>query len=48
MSLIHTCRLNANPFEYLVALARHPTEVARHPEEWLPWTYADTAARDTS
>ena len=49
MSLIHTCRLNAiNPFEYLVALARHPTEVARNPDQWLPWTYAGTAACDTS
>jgi transposase len=49
MSLIHTCRLNAiNPFEYLVALARHRTQVARSPDQWLPWTYADTVACDTS
>ena len=49
MSLIHTCRLNGiNPFEYLVALARHPTEVARSPDLWLPWNYADTLASDTS
>jgi transposase len=49
MSLIHTCRLNGiNPFEYLVALARHPTEVARNPDRWLPWTYAETLASDTS
>ena len=49
MSLIHTCRLNAiNPFKYLVALARHPAEVARDPDRWLPWTYADTLASDTS
>lgn len=49
MSLIHTCRLNSiNPFEYLVALARHPTEVAQSPDRWLPWTYAETLASDTS
>ena len=49
MSLIHTCRLNAiNPFNYLVALARHPTAVARNPDGWLPWNYADALASDTS
>lgn len=49
MSLIHTCRLNdSNPFEFLVALARHPREVADHPEAWLPWTYRATLAGDTS
>ncbi len=40
MSLIHTCRLNdQNPFDYLLALARHRREVAAHPEDWLPWNY---------
>ncbi|MDO8349479.1 MAG: IS66 family transposase [Planctomycetota bacterium] len=49
MSLIHSCRLNdSNPFEFLVALARHPREVADHPEAWLPWTYRATPAGDTS
>lgn len=49
MSLIHSCRLNGiNPFEYLVALARHPNEVARNPEQWLPWTYAKSLLSDTS
>ncbi len=49
MSLIHTCRLNdANPFEFLVALARHPRQVADHPEAWLPWTYRSTLAGNTS
>ena len=49
MSLIHTCRLNGiNPFEYLVALARYPAEIARNPDRWLPWTYAETLASDTS
>lgn len=49
MSLIHTCRLNnANPFDYLLELARHPREVAGHPEAWLPWNYRATLAANTS
>lgn len=40
MSLIHTCRSSgANPFEYLLALARNVTAVAAHPDAWLPWNY---------
>lgn len=40
MSLIHTCELNqANPFEYLTELLRHPAEVAVHPADWMPWNY---------
>ena len=50
MSLIHTCRLNdVNPFDYLLALARHHQEVAEHPEAWLPWIYRTTVeAANTS
>lgn len=49
MSLIHTCRLNdENPFDYLLALARHPRQVADRPLDWLPWTYRTTLAADTS
>jgi transposase len=49
MSLIHTCRLNdQNPFDYLLALARHPRQVAERPHDWLPWTYRVTLASDTS
>ena len=40
MSLIHTAELNGvEPFPYLVALMRHPKEVAEAPETWLPWNY---------
>lgn len=40
MSFIHTCELNdVNPFDYLVAVLRHPKEVAESPEQWLPWNY---------
>ena len=46
MSLIHTCQLcGANSFEYLVELQRHPTEVAGHPSEWMPWNYRETLGR---
>ena len=41
MSLIHTCELNGiNAFEYLCALQRHATDVARNPGLWMPWNYA--------
>jgi transposase len=46
MSLIHTCELsNANPFDYLAELQKHPTELASHPSAWMPWNYAETLAR---
>jgi transposase len=45
MSLIHTCRLNrVHPFDYLLALVRHPKEVRAHPDQWLPWNFRDTLA----
>ena len=46
MSLIHTCELsNANPFDYLTELQKHPTELASNPSGWMPWNYAETLAR---
>ena len=45
MSLIHTCRLNRiNPFDYLLALVRHPNEVLAHPQQWLPWNFRQALA----
>jgi transposase len=45
MSLIHTCELcRANPFEYLTALQRHATALAREPAAWLPWNYREALA----
>jgi transposase len=42
MSLIYTCELNdANPFDYLNALQRHPVAVATAPQNWMPWNYRD-------
>jgi len=40
MSLIHTCNLaDINPFDYLTELQKHSSEMAEHPEKWLPWNY---------
>ena len=40
MSLIHTCNLaKVNPFDYLTALQKHSSELARHPDRWMPWNY---------
>jgi transposase len=40
MSLIHTAELNGvDAFEYLVALLRHPVQIAANPGEWMPWNF---------
>lgn len=45
MSLIHTVELcEGNPFDYLVALLRHPEAVAQAPGEWMPWNYQQALA----
>ncbi len=45
MSLIHTCELSGiNPFDYLVALMRHPEPLRQAPADWMPWTYQQTLA----
>jgi hypothetical protein len=42
MSLIYTCELNGvNAFDYLNQLQLHASEVAEHPECWMPWNYQD-------
>ena len=47
MSLIHTAELNqVNPFDYLVALLRHPVAVAENPSAWLPWNYASAVSAE--
>jgi hypothetical protein len=49
MSFIHTCELNeANPFDYLVALLRHPQPLAQAPDHWMPWNYRAALATLTS
>jgi transposase len=46
MSLIHTAELNGEcAFDYLVALLRHPEELAEEPVGWMPWTFRDSLAR---
>jgi transposase len=43
MSLIYTAELNdVPPFEYLVALLEHPTQVRANPKNWMPWNYQST------
>lgn len=45
MSLIHTVELcEGNPFDYLVALLRHPEAVGEAPGEWMPWNYQQALA----
>ncbi len=42
MSLIHTCRLcAADPFDYLTELQKHADDLARSPQDWMPWNYRD-------
>ena len=48
MSLIHTCNLgDVNPFEYLVTLQKHASELAVHPENWMPWNYKSQLCSST-
>jgi len=45
MSLIHTAELGkVDPFDYLVQLQRHATQLKANPGQWMPWTYRDTIA----
>ncbi len=42
MTLIHTAELGGvNPFNYLTELLRHPSELAKSPEHWMPWNYRE-------
>jgi len=44
MSLIYTCELNGvNAFDYLNQLQLHASEVAEHPDRWMPWNYHENA-----
>jgi transposase len=46
MSFIHTAELNeVKPYDYLVALLRHPKQVKETPTDWMPWNYHKTLAR---
>jgi len=45
MSLIYTCELNGvNAFDYLNQLQLNASDVAEHPERWMPWNYQDALA----
>lgn len=44
--LIHTAELNGvDAFEYLVALLRHPVQIAANPGEWMPWNFRTALER---
>jgi transposase len=32
----------ANPFDYLTQLQRHPDQLAACPPSWMPWNYRET------
>jgi hypothetical protein len=45
MSLIYTCELNGvNAFDYLNQLQLHASDVAEHPQRWMPWNYQHALA----
>jgi transposase len=45
MSLIHTAELGqVDPFDYLVELQRHATQLKANPGQWMPWNYRATLA----
>jgi hypothetical protein len=49
MGLIYTCQRNgADPFHYPTTLQTHAAALAAAPQDWLPWTYRDTWARDAA
>ena len=42
MSIIHTCYLNGvNAFDYLTVLEEHAAQLAKNPEQWMPWNYRE-------
>ena len=43
MSLIQTCTMaGENPFDYLLALHKNPSQVTENPGNWLPWNFRQT------
>jgi hypothetical protein len=46
MSLIYTCELHGvNAFNYLNALQQCAGELARSPQDWMPWNYREALQR---
>ncbi|MCP4968109.1 MAG: IS66 family transposase [bacterium] len=45
MSLIYTAELEGtDPFDYLTELLKHPEELRRSPQHWMPWNYPTAVA----
>ena len=42
LSIIKTCDLNGiNPYDYLIAVQANSEEIAKKPNDWLPWNYTN-------
>lgn len=49
MSLIYTCELNGvNALDYLNQLQWNASDVAEHPQHWMPWNYRERLETDSS
>lgn len=35
-------RAQQNPFDYLTALQKYQSDLARRPSMWMPWNYKET------
>ncbi len=45
MSLIYSAEIEGvDPFDYLTELLRHPEELRRSPQDWMPWNYQTAVA----
>jgi len=44
-SIIHTCVMaGENPVDYLISLQKNKSALFKSPQDWLPWSYKETAA----
>ena len=49
MSLVETCRANGvNPFDYMMAVVRHPVAAKTDPGRWMPWNFQTVLAEQTA
>ncbi len=45
MSLTYSAEIEGvDPFDYLTELLRHPEELRRNPQDWMPWNYQAAVA----
>ena len=49
MSLIATCRANeVEPWTWLTDCLKHPSEIAKNPEDWFPWNWKERMANQAA